>query len=226
MFRSRPKYFPLESAAMIILGKSESINLRKVLWTCAELGLQPGRDYTHDASWGGTGRSTREPEFLALNPHGLVPVLRDGDTVLWESNSIVRYLIARHGRSDLLPADPAARAQVEKWMDWQLGDLNGAWRGAFMGLVRKHPDYQDAAAIARSTQSWNAMMLVLDRHLQTTGAYMTGTTFTAADIVLGLAVNRWAMTPIGKPQLDAVMTYYDRLTEREGFRLFGRNGQP
>lgn len=211
---------------LTILGKSESINVRKVLWTCAELGLGPGRDYIHDATWGGAGRSTQEPEFLALNPHGLVPVLKDGDTVLWESNSILRYLIARQGRDDLLPSRPAARAQVEKWMDWQLGDLNGAWRGAFMGLVRKHPDFQNTAAIARSVQGWNAMMLMLDRHLQTTGAYVTGPTFTAADIVIGLAVNRWAMTPIERPQLDAVAAYYDRLTEREGFRKFGRNGQP
>jgi len=216
---------------LTILGKSESINVRKVLWTCAELGLEPGRDYSHDADWGGKGRSTQEDAFLRLNPHGLVPVLRDsettaGETVLWESNSIIRYLIAKHGRTDLLPAEPAARAQVEKWMDWQLGDLNGAWRGAFMGLVRKHPDFQNAAAIARSVQSWNAMMLVFDRHLQTTGAYAVGASFTAADIVLGLAVNRWAMTPIDRPQLDAVTAYYDRLTEREGFRQFGRNGQP
>jgi glutathione S-transferase len=211
---------------LTILGKSESINVRKVLWTCAELGLQPGRDYRHDANWGGKGRSTKEDEFLALNPHGLVPVLRDGPTTLWESNSILRYLVAKHGRTDLLPATPAARAKVEMWMDWQLGDLNGAWRGAFMGLVRNHPDFQNKAAIIRSTQAWNAMMLVLDRHLQTTNAYVTGAEFTAADIVLGLAVNRWAMTPIERPQLDAVTAYYDRLTEREGFRRFGRNGQP
>lgn len=211
---------------LTILGKSESINVRKVLWTCAELGLQPGRDYTHDANWGGKGRSTKEDEFLALNPHGLVPVLRDGPTTLWESNSIVRYLVTKHGRTDLLPATPAARAKVEMWMDWQLGDLNGAWRGAFMGLVRNHPDFQNKAAIIRSTQAWNAMMLVLDRHLQTINAYVTGADFTAADIVLGLAVNRWAMTPIERPQLDAVTAYYDRLTEREGFRRFGRNGQP
>lgn len=216
---------------LTILGKPESINVRKVLWTCAELGLQPGRDYVHDAGWGGAGRSTKEDAFLVLNPHGLVPVLRDdettaGDTTLWESNSIVRYLIARQGRTDLLPATPAARAKIEMWMDWQLGDLNGAWRGAFMGLVRNHPDFRDKAAIIRSTQAWNAMMLVLDRHLQASNAYVAGDSFTAADIVIGLAVNRWAMTPIERPQLDSVTAYYDRLTEREGFRRFGRNGQP
>lgn len=216
---------------LTILGKSESINVRKVLWTCAELGLQPGCDYIHDANWGGTGRSTQLPDFLALNPHGLVPVLRDnettqGETVLWESNSILRYLVAKHGRHDLLPAEPAARAKVEMWMDWQLGDLNGIWRDAFMGLVRNHPDHQNKAAIVRSIQLWNGMMLRFDRHLQAGGPYVLGEIFTAADIVLGLAVNRWAMTPIDRPQLDAVTGYYDRLTEREGFRKFGRNGLP
>ena len=122
-----------------ILGRSDSINVRKVLWTCAEIGLPFELE-----PWGAGVRATQDPAFLALNPNALVPVLRDGDVVLWESNTICRYLAATHGREDLLPQQPAARAAVEQWMDWQAGELNNAWRYAFMSLVRKSAAHTDA----------------------------------------------------------------------------------
>jgi len=162
-----------------------------------------------------------------VNTNGLVPVIVDEDGPLWESNTICRYLAARHARTDLLPAAPRARAEVEKWMDWQATDLNGSWRDAFMGLVRRHPAFRDPARIAAGTAGWNANMAILDRRLAATGAFTAGDAFTLADVVLGLSVNRWAMTPLAeRPDLPAVAAYYDRLTERPGFREHGRNGIP
>ncbi len=115
-----------------ILGKRSSINVRKVLWTCEEAGIEyQQEDY-------GSGYSPLDtPEFLALNPNALVPVLVDDDFVLWESNSICRYLARKVGRDDLLPSALRAAAQVEHWMDWQATEFNSAWRYAFTGLVRK-----------------------------------------------------------------------------------------
>jgi glutathione S-transferase len=106
---------------LTVLGRAASINVRKVLWTCSELGLEPGRE-----EWGAGELSLQSPRFLALNPNALVPVLLDGDLVLFESNTICRYLAARQGRHDLLPAEAAARARVEQWMDWQATELNNA----------------------------------------------------------------------------------------------------
>ena len=128
---------------MRILGKAGSINVRKVLWTASELGIPLERE-----DWGSGFRSTQEPEFLALNPNAMVPVLVDGDAVLWESNTISRYLATRYGDGRLLPADALARAKVEQWMDWQATELNNAWRYAFMGLVRGSPAHQDPVQIA------------------------------------------------------------------------------
>ncbi len=204
-----------------ILGKPISINVRKVLWLCEELALPYELE-----PWGAGYRNTHVPEFLALNPNGLVPVLVDGDAVLWESNTICRYLAGRQGRDDLLPRDPLARARVEQWMDWQAGDLNNAWRYAFMGLVRHSPAHQDAQAVAASAATWNRYMAILERQLETTGEYAAGATFTLADIVLGVSVNRWFMTPIERTELPAVKAYYDRLAMRPGFLQHGRNGTP
>lgn len=205
-----------------VLGRSTSLNVRKVLWTCAELALP----YTQ-AEWGAGALSLRDPAFLALNPNALVPVVRDGDLVLWESNTICRYLAAKAGRTDLLPAEPAARAQVEKWMDWQNTELNNAWRYAFMGLVRQHPAFADAAQIEASTRAWSVQMTLLDDALRGGSPYLAGAGLTLADVAVGLATHRWFMTPLAeRPQLPAVQAYYDRLAERPGFRAHGRNGVP
>ncbi len=202
-------------------GRTSSINVRKVLWTCDELGLAYARE-----DWGIGFRSPQAPEFLARNPNGLVPVIVDEGFVLWESNTICRYLAARHGRADLLPADAQARARVEQWMDWQAGELNNAWRYAFMALVRQSPAHRDAAAIEASRDSWNRHMQILDTQLAHTGAYVAGPAFTLADIVLGLSVHRWLMTPIVRPELPAVAAYVRRLSQRPAFMPHASKGTP
>jgi len=211
----------MHAGVLRILGKATSINVRKVLWTCAEL----GEPYTLE-EWGSGFRETDAPEFLAMNPNALVPVIVDGDFVLWESNSICRYLASSRDRADLLPSAPAARASVEQWMDWQATELNTSWRYAFVGLVRKNPDFSDPERIARSVKSWNRMMALLDRQLEQSGAFVTGRDFTVADIVIGLSTHRWFSTPMERPELPHVTRYYDRLSERSGFTAHGRNGIP
>ena len=202
-----------------ILGKASSINVRKVLWTCAEIGVPFEQE-----QWGAGFQSTDTPAFRALNPNAMVPVIVDDGLVLWESNSICRYLAAKHGRGDLLPHAPAARAPVEQWMDWQAGELNNAWRYAFMALVRQSPAHTDGTAIAASIANWNRHIGILDAQLEKGGAWVTGSTFTVADIVLGLSVNRWLMTPMARPDYHAVTAYHERLSLREGFMRYGRNG--
>ncbi len=204
-----------------ILGKPSSINVRKVLWTCAALGLPDQPE-----PWGSGAQPCDSPAFLALNPNAMVPVIVDDGVALWESNTICRYLAARHGRTDLLPADPLARAHVEKWMDWQLAELNGAWRYAFMALVRGSAAHTDEAAIGASVMAWNRHMGILDRQLAHTGAFVAGDTFTLADIVLGLSTNRWLSTPMEHPPLAAVTAWYARLASQPGFREHCANGVP
>lgn len=205
---------------MRILGQKNSINVRKVLWTCAEVGLSVDRE-----DWGGQTRPTSAPSFLALNPKGLVPVLLDGDLVLTESNTICRYVASRQRRGDLLPEDAAGRARVEAWMDWQIAELNTAWRAAFMGLVRKDPRFADQDAQKASARDWNAAMKLLDRRLSATGAFVCGESFTLADIVLALSTNRWESTPMERPDLPAVADWMGRMSDRGGFHSYCRNGQ-
>lgn len=197
-----------------ILGRTSSINVRKVLWTAAECDLP----FRHEDEWG-IGRDVRGREFLALNPNGQIPVVETEDGVLWESNAICRYLAAKSGRIDLLPAAPFARFEVERWMDWQATDLNFAFRPAFLALVRKDLTFVgDDAAVARSLAQWNALMLTLERQLARTGAYVAGSTFTLADIVLGLSHQRWLLTPMQRPETPALDSWRDRLRQRPATR--------
>ena len=189
-----------------IHGYAGSINVRKVLWTCVELGLPFER-----VDWGGGTRPVTDPEFQKLNPVGMIPVLEDAGQLFWESNSIVRYLAAREGRHDLLPAAPAERAEVEKWMDWQASDFNNAWRYVFQAMVRKNPAFQDEKQIAVSWSQFCSAVRVLDREL-------------ARDIAIGLSIHRWKSIPLERPNLPEIDRYYDRLGERDGFCIYGRDG--
>jgi glutathione S-transferase len=204
-----------------VLGRATSINVRKVLWVCYEL------EITYELrQWGSAGMATDTPAFRALNPNALVPVICDGSFVLWESNTICRYLASSHERTDLLPQDARERAKIEQWMDWQATQLNDAWRYAFMALVRHSPLHVDEVAIAASLRSWNRQMTILEEQLQKTASFAVGPRFTLADIVLGLATNRWLLTPMERPALPGVAAYYERLSERPGFLAHGRNGMP
>jgi glutathione S-transferase len=195
-----------------IYGYAASINVRKVLWACDELQLSYERE-----DWGGSFRSTAESVFRALNPVGMVPVIDDDGTVVWESNVIVRYLATSRGRTDLLPLEPARRAHVEQWMDWQASDFNNSWRVAFQGLVRKNPAHQDPAAIAASIAQLSNCVGIIDAELARTGAFIAGEQFTVADIVIGLSLHRWRSIPMNRPHYANVERYYEHLLERPGF---------
>lgn len=204
-----------------ILGKASSINVRKVLWACTELGIAFERE-----DWGSGYQPTDTPEFLALNPNAMIPVIQDGDFTLWESNTIIRYLANRNGDGELYPVDAQARARVDQWIDWQASDLNRSWSYAFMALVRQSAAHQSSIALDSSLAEWGRNMAILDRQLTVTGAYVAGEHFSLADIPIGLSVNRWFETPFAHPDLPAVRDYYERLSARPGFVVHGRNGTP
>jgi len=198
-----------------IYGHAASINVRKVLWACDELNISFDRE-----DWGGAHRSVSDPQFKALNSAGMIPVVDDNGVVIWESNTIVRYLAASRGRTDLLPAQPAGRARVEQWMDWQGSDFNNSWRVPFQGWVRKNPAFQDRAAIDASIAQLNAMVGIVDAQLARTGAYIASDTFTVADIAIGLSLRRWKAIPMTHPSFPNVERYYELLSTRSGFKRF------
>ena len=203
-----------------ILGRSNSINVRKLLWVCDELKIPYQRE-----EWGREFRSPQEALFLQLNPNATIPVLIDNDFVLWQSNSIIRYLANQYAGQQLYPIDAKRRALIDQWIDWQGIELNNSWTYALMNLVRHSPEHQDTALVEESILSWNHLMHLLDQQLAKTNAYIIDEHFSLADIVIGLSVQRWYLTPFHKPDYQNVQAYYQRLSQREAFMRWGNNGQ-
>ena len=196
-----------------ILGRVTSINVRKVLWTADLIGI----DY-ENVPWGLPYRDPKVAEFLALNPNGQVPVIIDGDFVLWESNAVVRYL-AETRRSGLWPVTPRERALVDQWLTWQAAELGPRWGYAVNALLRRQSGLTDAARIAESVARWSEAMQVLEGHLAGSDGWLANGWISLADIAIALAAHRWFSTPFDRPGLPAVETHYRRLKEtREGKR--------
>jgi glutathione S-transferase len=191
-----------------IWGRSNSINVQKVLWCCEELDVP-----YHRVDVGGPFGGNREPEYLRLNPNGLVPTISDGGFVLWESNVIVRYLAAKHGMGTLCPEDLAERADADRWMDWQLGTLWASFRPAFVGLIRTPPERRDRDYIATAISKTTENLAMLDAHLATRD-YVTGPAFTMADIPLGVTAYRWFALDIERPPMANLEAWYERLCAR------------
>lgn len=207
---------------LLILGRANSFNVRKVLWVCDEIGIPFVRE-----DFGRGFKRTDTPAFLKLNLTGQVPVVIDGTSVMRESNTIVRYLAAKHRAIDLYPDDLAGRQAIEEWMDWVAYDITHALRGAFLGGQVKQPPWNHPWYVEQGKKDLIHAIGLLDDHLARNGPYATGNTFTIADIPVGLVVNRWFMiTELERPDYPAVAAYYDLLTERPAYRRHGRNGLP
>ncbi|HDG9763617.1 glutathione S-transferase [Acinetobacter nosocomialis] len=205
-----------------ILGRDNSINVRKVLWLCEELNLEYERE-----DWGRGFRSVQSPEYLQLNPNGQIPVVLDGDLVLWQSNSIIRYLANAYDKEHkLYPTQAKDRFFVDQWLDWQAIELNNSWTYTIMSLLRHSPDYQDPNLLQQGIENWNHHMQILDQQLAKTQTYVAGTEFTLADIPIGLSVQRWKATPFDHPTLKHVDQYFELLNQRAGFLKWGNNGEP
>jgi glutathione S-transferase len=195
-----------------IWGRTNSINVQKVLWCCAELAIAYERI---DA--GGAFGVVDTPQYRARNPNALVPTIDDDGYVLWESNVVVRYLSARHGIGTLCPADLATRFSAEKWMDWQATTLWPAFRTVFLGLVRTPPEKRDTRAIAAAERETARMLAMLDAQLAHT-PFVAGASFTMGDIPVGASVHRCFALTIGRDDFPNLARWYDRLCTRPGFR--------
>ncbi|WP_027212848.1 glutathione S-transferase family protein [Burkholderia sp. WSM2232] len=199
-----------------IWGRTNSVNVQKVLWCCDELvlpyeridaGLQFGRN--------------NEPAYLSMNPTGKIPTLVDDDFVLWESNSILRYLALQYGAaSPLYPAEPRLRASIDRWLDWSLSTLQPAERPVFWTLVRTPPEQRDATKLADDVRNVTPLWRLLDTHLQGR-FFLESDKFTLADIVIGAYAKRWfGLAGLERPPLPSLERWYSRIATRSGFKKY------
>jgi glutathione S-transferase len=195
-----------------IWGRDNSVNVQKALWCCEEMGVEYQRI---DA--GGTFGIVNTPQYRALNPNGLVPTIEDGPFVLWESNTIVRYLTAKHSPGKLWPEDLKVRAEADKWMDWTNTTFWPTFRPLFWNLVRTSIDQRDEKAIEESRLKTAEILDSLDSHLKGR-AYIAGDDLTIGDIPMGCAIWRWLSVPVERPSLPNVQHWFGNLRQRPAYQ--------
>ncbi|MCL4746414.1 MAG: glutathione S-transferase family protein [Burkholderiaceae bacterium] len=200
-----------------IWGRTTSSNVQKVLWTATEIGVEFERI---DA--GGSFGRTNEPAYRAMNPNGLVPTIEDGDFVLWESNTICRYLAAKHHATSLYPSELRQRADVERWQDWGSSVLAPAIFPAFFGLVRTAPGDRDNAAIRASAEKTAAALAIVEARLAGRD-FLCGAALTLADMGIAINTYRWynmdyASVGYQRPEMPALAAWCARLGARPAYR--------
>lgn len=195
-----------------IWGRKNSSNVRKVLWCAEEIGLA-----YESIEAGGAFGLVDEPPYRAKNPNGLVPMIEDGELLLWESNAIVRYLSARYSDGLLYPRDAAQRAAGDKWMDWTTSSLAVPFRDLFWGTLRTPPGQRNEALIASALARCGELLRVPDQALASQ-PYLSGEALAMGDIPLGCFVYAWFEMPIARPDLPNLAAWYRRLGERPAYR--------
>jgi len=196
-----------------IWGRKNSTNVRKALWVAEELGLQYE---TVDA--GGAFGLVDGEEYRAKNPNGRVPMIEDGDFVLWESNAIVRYLAAQYAPdSALYPATPQTRAAADKWMDWTTSTLAEPFRHVFWGVLRTPAEQQDWVQINGAIKTVQGLLVVVDEALASQ-PYLSGDEFGMGDIPLGCFIYAWFEMPIERPAMHHLQAWYERLKARPAYQ--------
>ena len=205
-----------DKGQLTIWGRANSVNVQKVLWCLAELDLA----YRRIDAGMAFGKND-QPEYLAMNPNGRVPTLVDGDYVLWESNSIMRYLNLAYGKgSPIYPAAPRARAGVDRWLDWTLSTLQPVDRPVFWALVRTPAERRDMVAIQKDADAEAVQWRIVDAQLANR-RFIEGDDFTIADIALGAYARRWfGVEGIAKPRLPHLERWFAQFAGRPGFKQF------
>jgi len=193
-----------------IWGRQNSVNVKKALWAAEELGLQYER-----INAGLEHGLNKTPEYLAMNPTGLVPTIDDDGFKLWESHTIVRYLAAKHGR--LYPAALQARADAERWMDWTHTFSREFQRPVFWPLVRMPAEKRDMKAIGEAVKKCAELLEIPEKTLSQK-KYLGGDEFTMADIPLGCHIQLWMRLPIERPAQPGLKGWFERLCKRPAYR--------
>jgi glutathione S-transferase len=189
-----------------IWGRTNSGNVKKALVVADELGI-PYERIDAGMAFG----VVDTPEYRKMNPNGRIPTLQDGELTLWESNSVCRYLCMQYGGERIYPAAPGARANIDRWLDWQLSTVIPVDVPAFWGTIRTAPEKHDKAAIAENGKKLAAVFGILDAQLSGR-KFITGDAYALCDLVLGIFAHRYMANPfIEHPAQPNLKAWYERM---------------
>jgi glutathione S-transferase len=199
-------------AMLKIWGRFTSVNVQKVMWTVGEIGVPYER-----IDLGGQFGGLDTPAYLAMNPNGRVPTIDDGGVIVWESNAIVRYLVARYSAGYLWDRSPGSRAGADQWMDWMQTTLAPDFYRLFWAVVRTPPDRRNQPNIAKLTRHLVSRYELLDRQLAS-HPYLVGSRLSMGDLAIGVTLYRYYGMEIDRPALPHLRAWYERLSQRTPYQ--------
>jgi glutathione S-transferase len=193
-----------------IWGRTNSINVQKVMWVVDELGI-PHQRIDAGMQYG----LVDEPWFRQLNPNGRIPTIDDDGFILWESNAIVRYLANKH--HGLIPSDAASFASADRWMEWSTTTMAPLMTPLFWGHIRTKPENRDSKALEPYRLQMEQVMQILNDNLATR-TYVAGNDLSIGDIAVGCYAHRWYALPMEHRDHPNVAAWYARLSQRPAFK--------
>jgi glutathione S-transferase len=201
-----------ENSNMITVhGRATSSNVQIVMWAIGELGL-PHRRLDVGGSFGGNDT----PEYLVMNPNGLVPTIQDGDVTLFESAAILRYLGAKYGSEPFWPKDAARRGSLDQWAEWGRTSLTPPMGQIFGQLVRTRATERSAATIAGLEAQLRRLAGIAEKRIGN-GPWLAGADFTFADIPFAHQLYRYFTMSFDRAETPNLVAYYERLKGRPAF---------
>ena len=222
---------------LTLWGRPSSSNTQKVLWALSEAGIDdfefvmasarlgPESEYLGVSAFG----VVDTPAYLAMNPHGTIPTLKQGSDVVWESHTIVRYIAMARSPS-LFGGSVGGFARASAWMDWVLhnSDISNANNHMCDTTARTPVQGWDKSLVESCHSQYVEELQKVERHLQITGnKFLAGDEFSIADIPFGAELNRWSLCvhsashkaalELPRPHLPQLAAYYERLHRRAAF---------
>lgn len=183
------------------------------MWLVGELELP----YEHISVGGAFGGLNTEA-FLAMNPHGRIPVLSDNATIIWESHAILRYIAATYAQDTFWFDDAKMRAKIEPWMDWAQTTFQPDFlTGVFWGFYRTPDEKKNWPQINQSIARCNKHFDILENQLKDK-KFLCMDSLSLADITVGTGLYRYFELDIERPNLPRVRAWYQRLQERPAYR--------
>ncbi|PWC12608.1 glutathione S-transferase family protein [Brenneria corticis] len=196
-----------------VWGRKTSSNVQALMWCLGELGLDYNR-YDIGHKYGGNDT----PEFLAMNPNGTVPVLRDGEGLpMWETGAILRYLAGKYGTNIFWPNDIEARAEIDKWGEWaKINIAMNFTAPVFWMVVRTAAKHRNEQALKKALQALHGKFDIAEEQIKKHG-YLAGKAFSLADIQFGHILYRYFDINIERPSYPLIEKYYEELKKRPAF---------
>jgi glutathione S-transferase len=154
------------------------------------------------------------PDYLAINPNHQVPTLVDGDVKIHESNAILRYLCHKHQLTDWYPENPAVRASVEQWLDWNQCRMSRSVIDIVFNKVFM-PDGGDQAAIARGEENMIELSAILGEAFEK-NLFLAGDAPTIADLSVASNISQLQLADAA-PDHSSINAWYQRMCDIPGF---------